>query len=178
MNVYKKFQLLTILLSLFLFSACVKKLDGDGLTLQIQESQLNDFSQEFPIRQNFIFANIELLKPHLFVNENKLKANLNLNFSAIFVPKTEGTFVLSGVPYFDKEKSAIFLKDIQIEELKFTNIEIDKNFVNTLVSNTKPVIDDIFNTIPIYEVDKSSFKGSLMKDIKIEDSQLLVTFGL
>jgi hypothetical protein len=62
--------------------------------------------------------------------------------------------------------------------LKFTNIEIDKNFVNTLVSNTKPVIDDIFNTIPIYEVDKSSFKGSLIKDIKIEDSQLLVTFGL
>ena len=114
MNLYNKLQLLTILLSLFLFSACIKKFDTDGLTLKIQESQLNDFSQEFPIRQNFVFANIELLKPHLFVNENKLKANLNLNFSAIFVPKTEGNFVLSGVPYFDKEKSAIFLKDIQV----------------------------------------------------------------
>lgn len=177
MNLYKKFQLLTILLSLFLFSACVKKLDGDGLTLQIQESQLNDFSQEFPIRQNFIFANIELLKPHLFVNENKLKANLNLNFSAIFVPKTEGTFVLSGVPYFDKEKSAIFLKDIQMEDLNISNLNIDKNIVNNIAQNTKPIIDDIFNKTPIYKLDKSSFKGSFVKDVKIENSELLVTFG-
>ena len=94
------------------------------------------------------------------------------------MPNSAGTFSLTGSPYFDKEKSAIFLKDIKIEELKITNLDIDKNFVNTLSSNTKPIIDDIFNTIPIYQVDKSSFKGSLMKDIKIEDSQLLVTFGL
>jgi hypothetical protein len=57
-------------------------------------------------------------------------------------------------------------------------MEIDKNFVNTIITNTKPVIDNIFNNIPIYKVDKSSFKGSFINDIKIEDSELLVTFGL
>lgn len=179
MNIYKKLQLLTILLSLFLFSACVKKLDGDGLTLKIQESQLNNFSQEFPIRQNFVFANIELLKPHLFIKEgtNRLSANINLNISAIFMPNSNGTFSLSGVPYFDKEKSAIFLKDIELDELKMTNVNIDKNLLNTIVANTKPIIDNIFNTVPVYKIDKSSFKGSFVKDVIIEDSELLVSFG-
>ena len=180
MNIQKKIQTLIILFTLIFFTGCIKKLDSDGLTLQIQESELNDFSQKFPINQDFVFAYVQLQKPHIYIKNgtNRLTATINTNFSTVFMPSSAGTFSLTGTPYFDKDKSAIFLKDIQIEELKFTNVDIDKNFVNTLVSNTKPVIDDIFNTIPIYEVDKSSFKGSLMKDIKIEDSQLLVTFGL
>ena len=180
MNIQKKIQTLIILLTLVFFTGCIKKIDSEGLTLQIQESELNDFSQKFPINQDFVFAFVQLEKPYIHIKNgtNRLSATINTNFSTVFLPNSRGTFSLTGTPYFDKEKSAIFLKDIRIEELKFTNLDIDKNFVNTLVSNTKPVIDDIFNTIPIYEVDKSSFKGSLMKDIKIEDSQLLVTFGL
>jgi len=44
--------------------------------------------------------------------------------TTVFISSSAGTFSLTGTPYFDKEKSAIFLKDIQIEELKFTNIDI------------------------------------------------------
>ena len=180
MYIQKKIPTLVILFTLIFFTGCIKKLDSDGLTLQIQESELNNFSQKFPINQDFVFAFVQLEKPHIYIKNgsNRLTATINTNFSTVFMPNSVGTFSLTGSPYFDKEKSAIFLKDIQIEELKITNIDLDKNFLNTLTSNTKPIIDDIFNTIPIYEVDKSSFKGSLMKDIKIEDSQLLVTFGL
>ena len=85
--------------------------------------------------------------------------------------------MLSGVPYFNKEKSAIFLKDIQVENLNISNVNIDKNIVNNIALNTKPIIDDIFNKTPVYKLDKSSFKGSFVKDVKIEDSELLVTFG-
>ena len=101
-----------------------------------------------------------------------------MNFSTVFIPNSNGTFAITGNPYFDRETSAIFLKDIQIEELKLTNVAIDKNFVNALIINTKPIIDNVFNSIPIYKIDKSSFKGSFINDIKIEDSELLVTFGL
>ncbi len=179
MYIQKKFQILLVLVFLVLSTGCIKKFDTDGLTLRIEENQLNNFSQEFPIRQNFVFANIELLKPHLFIKEgtNRLSATINLNISAIFIPNSNGTFLLSGVPYFDKEKSAIFLKDIELDELKMTNVNIDKNLLNTIVANTKPIIDNIFNTIPIYKIEKSSFKGSFVKDVKIEDSELLVTFG-
>ena len=128
MYLTKIFQGLFILFAITIFTGCIKKFDSDGLTLRIEENQLNNFSQEFPIRQDFVFANVELLKPHLFVKEgsNRLSATLNLNISAIFIPNSNGTFSFSGVPYFDKEKSAIFLKDIQMEDLKMTNVNIDK----------------------------------------------------
>jgi hypothetical protein len=176
---YKKIQILLVLFTFLFFTACIKKFDSEGLTLKIEENELNNFSQEFPIRQNFVFANIELLKPHLFIKEgtNKLSANINLNISAILVPSSNGTLLFSGTPYFDKEKSAIFLKDIELDDLNMTNVNIDKTILSTIVANSKPIIDNIFNTISVYKIDKSSFKGSFVKDVKIEDSELLVTFS-
>ena len=173
-------QTLVIFILVFTFSGCIKKFDGDGLTLKVHESELNNFSQEFPIRQDFVVANMELQKPHLFIKDgtNRLSANLNLNISAIFMPNSNGTLTFSGIPYFDKEKSAIYLKDIELDELKMTNLNIDKTILDNVVANTKPIVDNIFNTIPVYKIDKSSFKGSFVKDVKIEDSELLVTFGL
>jgi hypothetical protein len=32
--------------------------------------------------------------------------------------------------------------------------------------------------MPIYKIKENSFKGSFVKDVKIENSELLVTFGL
>ena len=180
MYIPKKLQILLVLFSLLFFTACVKNLDSNGLTLKIEESELNNFSQEFPINQDFVFANVQLQKPHIFVKDgtNRLAASINMSFSTIFLPSSDGTFSISGTPYFDRENSAIYLKNIQMEDLKLTNVTIDKNIVNALVVNTKPIIDNVFNTIPIYKIDKSSFKGSFINDIKIEDSELLVTFGL
>ena len=180
MYIPKKLQILLVLFSLLFFTACVKKLDSNGLTLKIEESELNNFSQEFPINQDFVFANVQLQKPHIFVKDgtNRLAASINMSFSTIFLPSSDGTFSISGTPYFDRENSAIYLKNIQMEDLKLTNVTIDKNIVNALVVNTKPIIDNVFNTIPIYKIDKSSFKGSFINDIKIENSELLVTFGL
>ena len=180
MYIPKKLQILIVLFSLLFFTGCIKKLDSNGLTLKIEESELNNFSQEFPINQDFVFANVQLQKPHIFVKDgtNRLAASINMSFSTIFLPSSDGTFSISGTPYFDRENSAIYLKNIQMEDLKLTNVTIDKNIVNALVVNTKPIIDNVFNTIPIYKLDKSSFKGSFINDIKIENSELLVTFGL
>jgi hypothetical protein len=179
MFLYKKAYIFLTLSLILLFTGCIKKFDTDGLTLKIDESELNKPSKHFPINQNFVFANIDIKQPNIFISEtNRLNANMNINLSAIFIPSANGVFTLSGNPYFDKEKAAIFLKDVQIEELKFSNINIDKNLSNLLVSNMKPVIDTIFSNVPIYKIDKSSFKGSFVKDVMIEDSELLVTFGL
>ena len=179
MYLYKKASILAILSFILLFSGCIKKFDTDGLTLKIDESELNKPSQYFPINQNFVFANIDIKQPNIFIsNSNRLNANMNINLAAIFIPSANGVFTLSGNPYFDKEKSAIFLRDIQIEELRFSNMNIDKNFTDLVFSNMKPIIDTMFSNIPIYKIDKSSFKGSFVKDVKIEDSELLVTFGL
>ena len=107
--------------------------------MKIEESELNNFSQEFPINQDFVFANVQLQKPHIFVKNgtNRLAASINMSFSTIFYQVLMELFSISGTPYFDKETSAIFLKDIQMEELKLTNVTIDKNLVNALVVKYK-----------------------------------------
>ena len=177
---FKKAQLLLIISLLVLFSGCIKKLDTNGLTLQIEESELNKSSNKFPIKKSFVIANVQIQQPHIFIKENtnKIAAKLDVEFAAIFLPKTNGILEISGNPYFNKEDSAIYLKDVEIEKLELTNTNIDKTFTNTLLSSFAPVVDEIFKTIPIYKIKKDSFKGSFVKDIKIENSELLVTFGL
>lgn len=171
-------QTLVIFILVFTFSGCIKKFDEDGLTLKIEESELNSSFRDFPMERNFVFANVNINQPNLKITNDRLNALVDVDFSAIFIPKDKGIFELSGVPYFDKEKSAIFLRDVKIENIKFANIALDKNFTNLFVSNMNPVFNNIFTTMPIYKIDKTSFKGSFVKDVKIEDSELLVTFGL
>ena len=171
-------QTLVIFILVFTFSGCIKKFDEDGLTLKIEESELNSSFRDFPMERNFVFANVNINQPNLKITNDRLNALVDVDFSAIFIPKDKGIFELSGIPYFDKEKSAIFLRDVKIENIKFANIALDKNFTNLFVSNMNPVFNNIFTTMPIYKIDKTSFKGSFVKDVKIVDSELLVTFGL
>lgn len=171
-------QTLVIFILVFTLSGCIKKFDGDGLTLKIEESELNNSFRDFPMERNFVFSNVNINQPNLKITNDRLNALVDVDFSAIFIPKDKGIFELSGVPYFDKEKSAIFLRDVKIENIKFANIALDKNFTNLFVSNMNPVFNNIFTTMPIYKIDKTSFKGSFVKDVKIVDSELLVTFGL
>lgn len=180
MTIFKKTQLLFIVLLIVVFSGCIKKLGTDGLTLKIEESQLNNNSKKFPIKRSFIVANVEIEQPHVFIKENtnKIAAQVDIKLAAIFLPKTEGSLQISGNPYFNKEDSAIYLKDVEIENLELTNTNLGKTFSKTLLSSFSPVIDEIFKTMPIYKIKEDSWKGSFVKDVKIEDSELLVTFGL
>ena len=180
MFAFKKTQLVLIISLLVLFTGCIKKLDTNGLTLQIDESELNRSSSKFPIQKSFVIANVQIEQPHIYIKENtnKIAANVAVEFAAIFLPKTNGTLEISGNPYFNKEDSAIYLKDVEIEKLELTNTNIDKAFSNTLLSSFAPIIDEIFKTMPIYKIKKDSFKGSFVKDVKIENSELFITFSL
>jgi hypothetical protein len=180
MKVFNKVQTLSIVFLLVLFTGCIKKLDTDGLTLKIQESQLNKNSSKFPMKKSFLIANIEIIQPKISVKENtnKLQALVDINVSAIFLPKTQGTVVVLGTPYFNKEQASIYLKDVSIEKLDFKNKDVSESVSLSVLSTMAPILDEIFKTMPIYKIKENSFKGSFVKDVKIEDSELLVTFGL
>lgn len=180
MTLKKQVNIILIFLSLILFAGCVKDIGLNGLTMKINDEQLNKPSSKFPIKQDFVLANLLIEQPNVFIKdgENRISANVDINLSAIFIPKTTGKLEVSGVPYFKKENSSIYLNDVKIENIDFTDAKIDKNILNTLTSNIKPILDSIFKQIPIYTIKKDSFKGSFVKDVKIEDSELLVTFGL
>lgn len=173
-------NIIILLLISMSFTACVKKFDINGLTLKINESQLNKSSKKFPLKKDFLLVSIQVEKPYVFIPKgtNRLNARMDISLSAIFMENSKGVLTLSGKPYFSKEKSAIFLRDVKIETLKFTNMNMDKKFTTMILANMKPVINNIFTNFPIYKLDKTSFRGSFVKNVKIENSELLVTFGL
>jgi hypothetical protein len=179
---YFKKILQTLLLTsiLLLISGCIRDVGLNGLTMNIDNEQLNKPSNKFPIKRDFVVANLEIKQPNIFIKdgENRISAKLDINISAIFIPKTAGKFEISGVPYFNKENASIYLNDVTIENIDFTDAKIDTRILSTLTSNIKPVINSMFKQIPIYKIKEDSFKGSFVKDVKIENSELLVTFGL
>ena len=180
MNFNKKLNTILIVLILTLFTGCVRDVGLNGLTMNVSDEQLNKPSSKFPIKRDFVLANVGINQPNIFIKdgENRISAKLDINLSTVFMNTSTGKFEISGVPYFKKENSSIYLSDVNIENIDFTDAKIDKNILNTLTSNIKPILDSIFKQIPIYEIKKDSFKGSFVKDVKIEDSELLVTFGL
>ena len=59
MNIKKISSTLLILISLVLFTGCVKSLNTDGLTLKIDTDELNaNASSKFPIEKSFVVANV------------------------------------------------------------------------------------------------------------------------
>ncbi len=180
MTFNKKLNTILIVLMITLFAGCVKDVGLNGLTMKIDDEQLNKPSSKFPIKRDFILANVEINQPNIFIKdgENRISAKLDINLSTIFMNKSTGKFEVSGVPYFKKENSSIYLNDVAIENIDFTDAQIDKNILNSLTSNIKPILDSIFKQIPIYTIKEDSFKGSFVKDVKIKDSELLITFGL
>jgi len=180
MYLYKKAHILFILSLIVLFSGCVRNIDSDGLTLKVDEKELNSStSKDFPIEKSFVIANVEVNKPNIFIKEeDRISASLDMVLNMVFLPTSKGSIEISGKPYFDKEKSAIFLKHVEVDELNFTNKDVSRVINKTLFSSLKPLVDEIFKTMPIYTIPKNSFRGSFVKDIKVQNKELLVTFGL
>ena len=180
MYLYKKAHILFVLFAVVLFTGCVRNIDSDGLTLKLDESELNNStSKKFPIEKSFVIANVEIDKPNIFIkDEDRISASLDMVLNMVFLPTSKGSIEISGKPYFDKEKSAIFLKHVEVDELNFTNKEVSNIINKSLFSSLKPLVDEIFKTMPIYTIPKNSFRGSFVKDIKVQNKELLVTFGL
>ena len=179
MFAFKKTQLLLILTLVLLFSGCIKRLGTDGLTLKLDPNELNMQSNIFPIEKNYTIVNVSINKPTLGIsNADQITAAVDLDLRAIFMPDTKAFLDIAGQPYFNKEKNAIFLKNVAINNISFENNQIAKSFSTQLITSLGPLLDEVFKNIPVYTIKEDSFKGSFVKDVKVENSELLVTFGL
>ena len=175
----KKLQILLLATVLLLFSGCIRGIGTNGLTLKINPSDLNMQEKKFPIVKDFTLAKVFINKPTIGINKtNQITALVDLKLSAIFVPESNATLDIAGEPYFDKEKSAIFLKNVVINKMTFKNNELAESFSADFIPTLAPLFDEVFKSIPVYTIKKDSFRGSFVKDVKIENSELLVTFGL
>lgn len=181
---YSYKNLYSIILSIFIiltFTSCVHNINSKGLTLSVTDSELTQsFNDSFPIKKDFIFGSIQVENPKIdiFKDSQRVTSSINLNFSTLFTNTQKGNFTISGEPYFNKEESSIHLQDVRIERFEFAKLRLGKKFDETFLKTLSPMVDRLFQKIPIYKIPKDSFNGNFIKDIKIGDSKLLITYGI
>ena len=182
MYLLKNFKsILFLFIFSFLFTGCIHQLDKQGLTLSLSETQLSQsFENSFPLKKDFVFGSISIDSPKIAIpkDSKRIKAGIDLDFKTMFTQKIAGKFSISGEPLFDKQSKAIFLQNVKIENLKFANLKLGDAFSKTFLSSLNPMVNQIFKKYPIYKIPNESFQGSFVKDIKIEDSKLLITYGI
>lgn len=181
MNLIKKSKYLVILLLALVFSGCIHNLNNQGLVISLSEEELSDsFKSSFPQKKDFVFGTIVIEEPIITMPENsqRITASINLDFQTMFTQEIVGDFIISGEPLFNKESASIFLQNVKIENLKFSKLKLGDAFSKTFLSSLSPMVNKVFEQYPIYTIPKDTFQGRFVKNVKIEDSKLLITYGI
>lgn len=181
MNFSKLIKSIFLIFLTLLFSGCIHSVNKQGLVMSLSESSLSSsLEKKFPIKKDFILGKIAIENPKVSLpkHSGKIKIGIDLSLSSLFTPTQKGSFFISGIPSFKKENQSIYLKEIKIEEIKYGQIRLGDTVTKTFLSIFEPMVNDVFKNYPIYTIPKDSFQGTFVKNLKIEDSQLLVTYGL
>ena len=177
----KKFTIMITLLASLFLTGCIQDISQNGLTVRIPASTVTSALEgQFPIKQSFAYGNVELSNPKALLTRgsNRVVTGTSIGFSNAFIPEQKGSLYVSGVPYFDAQSGAVYLREPMIDKLDFNGYNLSSMISGPLKNAIIPIINQIFRTTPIYKVNRSSLQGSFVKNVVVDNGELLVTFGL
>ncbi len=178
MQTYLRYFL--ILLITFFFVGCANKTNTPSFVFSLSEAELNDSLQSsFPLEEDFIFGKLVVDTPKITMKKASKRMNIavDLNLSTLFTPKQKGSFALSGIPKFNAKNRSIYLKEITIHTLSFSNMKLNKQLSNTFLKALNPMVNKAFEEFPIYTIPNDSFHRNRVKNIILEDGKLSITYG-
>lgn len=177
----KKTALFLLIMITLFFTACIQNVSPQGLTIRVPASTVTSaLEQQFPIKQRFSYGDVELSHPQALLTQgsNRVVTGTTIGFSNALIPKQTGALTVSGVPYFDAQSGAVYLREPMIDKLEFNGYRLADYLQGPLKSAIVPIVNEVFRQTPIYRVNRSSLQGSFVKNVTVDDGALLVTFGL
>ncbi len=172
--------MIALLLSLFL-TGCIQDISPQGLTVRIPASTVSSaLEKQFPIRQDFAYGNVELSHPKAMLTRgsDRVVTGTDIAFSNALIPRQSGSLFVSGIPFYDAQSGAVYLREPMIDKLEFNGYKLSSMLQGPLKSAIIPIINEIFRQTPIYKINRSSLQGSFVKNVVVDNGELLVTFGL
>ena len=174
-------QKLIILIAAIFFSGCIHSIDQQGLTIRVPASQITkSLEQQFPVSQNFQYGKVSLQNPKalLQAGSDRVQAGTTLSFSNPLIPAQSGSLMISGKPIFDAKTGAVYLTKPSIDKLEFNGYKLASFMQGPLKDAIMPLINEVFRTRPIYRLDQNSLQSAFVKNIRVANGELLLTFGL
>ncbi|HIP02680.1 MAG TPA: DUF1439 domain-containing protein [Campylobacterales bacterium] len=175
-----KKNLILLLITLF-FSGCIHSVNQQGLTIRIPASQITQsLEQQFPVSQNFQYGTVALQNPKalLQAGSDRVQAGTTIGFSNALIPTQTGSLMISGKPIFDAKTGAVYLTQPSIDRLEFNGYKLASFMQGPLKDAIMPLINEVFRTRPIYRLDQNSLQSAFVKNIRVSNGELLLTFGL
>jgi len=170
-----------VLLLALLFTGCIKDINPNGMTVVIPASKLTQsLQQQFPVTENTNYGKVTLKNPKALLQKgsDRITAGATLLFSNALIPEQKGSIYVSGKPWFDAKTGSVYLNEPNIEKLDFNGYKLGNFFNGSAANQLKPIINEVFRKIPVYRINRNSIQGSFVKNVRVEDGNLLLTFGL
>jgi hypothetical protein len=172
---------LFLLISLLFFTGCIHSIDPQGLTIKVPASQITQsLEQQFPVSQDFQYGKVTLQNPKalLHAGSDRVQAGTTLSFANALIPTQSGSLMVSGKPIFDAKTGAVYLTQPSIDRLEFNGYKLASFMQGPLKDAIMPLINEVFRTHPIYRVNKNSLQSAFIKNIRVSNGELLISFGL
>ncbi len=177
----KKYIAILFLAASFTLTGCIKDINPSGMTIAIGASEITkSLQKEFPFEQKTKYGKVVLKDPKALLQKgsDRITAGTTVLFSNALIPEQKAAVYVSGKPYFDASSGNIYLYEPSIEKLDANGYQLTNLVKGTIKNAITPVINEFFKKYPIYKVNRSSVKGSLVKSVRVEDGSLLLTLGI
>lgn len=171
-------KLLILLTSILFFtSGCVHKISNEGLVFEIKQNELNkSMEKRFPKNINLFVGKVTLKSPQ-FIIKDSLQGKFKVEISSVLFQNQEGLLIVTGKPFFNKKNNSIYLKNAKIVSYNFGVLN-GKATVKPILNQINPILEKVFNEVPIYKVPDTYIKGKFMKKLEIVNSKLFITYGI
>lgn len=143
-------------------------------------------NERFPFKKDyFIIINVDLNNPRVNLTDgkNRVYAGLDINLGLNITGKLEplgGSLDISGGVKYNSEKGSFYLTDPIIENLSVRGIP--RIYMKKVNSALTEALIKIYEYRPIYTLKASDTKQAVaklvLKDVSIENKELLITLGL
>lgn len=160
---------------------------GKEYVVRISESEIQEMMQEaLPFTKTYLFIfKITLDNPRVELanGSDRIKAGLdivlNIQLGKDGIPLS-GSADLSGGVLYEPIDGSFYLTNIEVEQLSIQGVP--EEYTDRVASVVGAALADYYSTRPAYQLESDDLKQAaallVLRDVNIENNELIVTLGL